>query len=62
MYKKLIYLAAPISLIALPVHAEEQAAVKMAMEAVANELEQASFNMHRKAIEIQGICKHCNPN
>ena len=34
----------------------------LVMEAVANELEQASFNMHRKAIEIQGICKHCNPN
>ena len=29
MYKKLIYLAAPISLVALPVHAEEQAAVKL---------------------------------
>ncbi|MEQ1557674.1 MAG: transcriptional repressor [Methyloglobulus sp.] len=31
----------------------------MVMEAVSRELEQAGFTVHRKAIEIQGICKHC---
>lgn len=29
------------------------------MEALARELEQASFAIHRKAIEIHGVCAHC---
>jgi Fur family transcriptional regulator, zinc uptake regulator len=29
------------------------------MEAIAREVEQAAFTIHRKAIEIQGVCAHC---
>lgn len=29
------------------------------MAAVAQEVEQAGFTVHRKAIEVQGICGHC---
>ncbi|HYE34426.1 transcriptional repressor [Methylocaldum sp.] len=29
------------------------------MEAVATEVEQAGFTLHRKAIEIHGLCAHC---
>jgi Fur family zinc uptake transcriptional regulator len=31
------------------------------MAAVAQEVKQAGFTVHRKAIEIQGICHHCKP-
>jgi Fur family zinc uptake transcriptional regulator len=29
------------------------------MEAVSRELEQAGFTMHRKAIEVHGLCARC---
>jgi len=32
------------------------------MQAVSKELEQADFTVHRKAIEIHGICKQCKQN
>ncbi len=32
------------------------------MEAVSKELKLAGFTAHRKAIEIQGICRHCSPS
>jgi Fur family zinc uptake transcriptional regulator len=37
---------------------EERAGVEV-MEVVAKELEQAGFAIHRKAIEIHGVCAHC---
>ena len=32
---------------------------EMVMEAVARELQQAGFTIHRKAIEIHGVCARC---
>jgi Fur family zinc uptake transcriptional regulator len=29
------------------------------MEAVAQELQQAGFTSHHKAIEVHGLCAHC---
>jgi Fur family zinc uptake transcriptional regulator len=40
-------------------HEVEERTGSMVMEAVARELEQAGFAMHRKAIEIHGVCAHC---
>jgi len=37
---------------------EERSGVAV-MEAVARELQQAGFTLHRKAIEIHGLCAHC---
>lgn len=49
-------------LICVQCHEVEERLGVMVMEAVSRELEQADFTAHRKAIEIQGICKHCNPS
>jgi Fur family transcriptional regulator, zinc uptake regulator len=46
-------------LICVQCHEVEERPGKMVMEAVAKELEQAGFTAHRKAIEIQGVCKNC---
>ena len=46
-------------LICVQCHEVEERPGKMVMEAVSKELEQAGFTVHRKAIEIQGICKSC---
>jgi len=40
-------------------HEVEERTGSMVMEAVARELEQAGFTMHRKAIEIHGVCACC---
>jgi Fur family transcriptional regulator, zinc uptake regulator len=49
-------------LICVQCHEVEERLGVLVMEAVSRELEQAGFTAHRKAIEIQGICKHCNPS
>jgi Fur family transcriptional regulator, zinc uptake regulator len=41
-------------------HEVEERPGEFVMAAVAQEVKQADFTVHRKAIEIQGICKHCN--
>lgn len=46
-------------LICVQCHEVEERPGAIVMEAVSRELEQAGFTVHRKAIEIQGICKHC---
>ena len=40
-------------------HEVEERPGEMVMEAVTRELEQAGFTIHRKAIEIHGVCAHC---
>jgi Fur family zinc uptake transcriptional regulator len=47
-------------LICVQCHEVEERPGVMVMEAVSREIEQAGFTVHRKAIEIQGICKNCN--
>lgn len=47
-------------LICVQCHEVEERPGVMVMEAVSKELSQAGFTAHRKAIEIQGICKLCN--
>jgi Fur family zinc uptake transcriptional regulator len=49
-------------LICVQCHEVEERPGVMVMEAVSKELNLAGFTVHRKAIEIQGICKHCNPS
>jgi Fur family zinc uptake transcriptional regulator len=49
-------------LICVQCHEVEERPGMMVMEAVSKEIEQAGFTVHRKAIEMQGICKHCNPS
>jgi len=49
-------------LICVQCHEVEERPGAIVMEAMSRELEQAGFTVHRKAIEIQGICKHCNPS
>jgi Fur family transcriptional regulator, zinc uptake regulator len=49
-------------LICVQCHEVEERPGILVMKAVSKELEQADFTAHRKAIEIQGICKHCNPS
>lgn len=46
-------------LICVECHQVEERPGKMVMAAVSRELEQAQFTVHKKAIEVQGICKHC---
>lgn len=46
-------------LICVQCHEVEERPAMMVMEAVSRELDQAGFTVHRKAIEIQGICQHC---
>lgn len=46
-------------LICVQCHEVEERPGTMVMEAVSRELEQARFTVYRKAIEIQGICRHC---
>jgi len=46
-------------LICLQCHEVEERPGLLVMAAVAREVEQAGFTVHRKAIEIQGICHHC---
>lgn len=48
-------------LICVQCHEVEERPGVMVMEAVSKELKLAGFTVHRKAIEIQGICKHCSP-
>lgn len=47
-------------LICLQCHEVEERPGAIVMEAVSKELSQAGFTAHRKAIEIQGICRLCN--
>lgn len=42
-------------------HEVEERPGERVMEAIAKELEQASFTIQRKAIEIHGICGRCAP-
>jgi len=37
----------------------EERPAESVMAAIANELEQASFTIYHKAIEIHGLCAHC---
>jgi Fur family transcriptional regulator, zinc uptake regulator len=46
-------------LICVQCHEVEERPGVLVMEAVAREVEQADFKVYRKAIEIQGLCKHC---
>ncbi|MDD2760707.1 MAG: transcriptional repressor [Methylomonas sp.] len=46
-------------LICIRCHEVEERPCERLMEAIAKELEQASFTMQRKAIEIHGICGRC---
>jgi Fur family zinc uptake transcriptional regulator len=46
-------------LICIQCHEVEERPGAMVMEAVSKELKLAEFSAHRKAIEIQGVCKHC---
>lgn len=43
-------------------HEVEERPGERVMEAIANELEQASFTMQHKAVEIHGICGRCKPS
>ena len=47
-------------LICVQCHEVEERPGVMVMEAVTRELEQAGFTIHRKAIEIHGVCAHCS--
>jgi Fur family transcriptional regulator, zinc uptake regulator len=49
-------------LICVQCHEVEERPGAIVMEAVSKELKLAAFTAHRKAIEIQGICKHCSPS
>jgi len=46
-------------LICVQCHEVEERPGVAVMEAVARELEQAGFALHRKAIEVHGVCAHC---
>jgi len=46
-------------LICVQCHEVEERPGVAVMEAVARELQQAGFTIHRKAIEIHGLCAHC---
>ncbi len=46
-------------LICVQCHEVEERPGVAVMEAVARELEQAGFMIHRKAIEVHGLCSHC---
>jgi Fur family transcriptional regulator, zinc uptake regulator len=46
-------------LICLQCHEVEERPGKLVMQAVSQELSHAGFTPHHKAIEVQGICKHC---
>jgi Fur family zinc uptake transcriptional regulator len=46
-------------LICVQCHEVEERPGEMVMEAVTRELAQAGFTIHRKAIEIHGVCAHC---
>lgn len=47
-------------LICVECHEVEERPGLIVMDAVSKELNQAGFQAHRKAIEIQGLCRHCN--
>jgi Fur family zinc uptake transcriptional regulator len=49
-------------LICVQCHEVEERLGAAVMQAVSKELEQADFTVHRKAIEIHGICKQCKQN
>lgn len=49
-------------LICLQCQEVEERPGKRVMQAVSQELSQAGFTPHHKAIEVQGICKHCKPS
>lgn len=42
-------------------HEVEERPGERVMDAIAKELEQAAFTMHRQAIEIHGVCTRCAP-
>ncbi len=46
-------------LICVHCHEVEERPGVAVMQAVARELEQAGFTIHRKAIEVHGLCAHC---
>ncbi len=46
-------------LICLRCHEVEERPGKLVMQAVSQELSHAGFTPYHKAIEVQGICKHC---
>ena len=46
-------------LICLQCQEVEERPGKRVMQAVSQELSQAGFMPHHKAIEVQGVCKHC---
>ena len=46
-------------LICVQCHEVEERPGVAVMEAVARESEQAGFTIHRKAIEVHGLCAHC---
>lgn len=46
-------------LICVQCHEVEERPGVMVMEALSKELQQAGFTVHRKTIEIQGLCRHC---
>jgi Fur family zinc uptake transcriptional regulator len=46
-------------LICVQCHEVEERPGVTVMEAVARELEEAGFSIHRKAIEVHGVCSHC---
>ncbi|MEW6037022.1 MAG: transcriptional repressor [Pseudomonadota bacterium] len=49
-------------LICIECHEVEERPGVAVMAAVARELEQAGFTIHRKTIEVHGICAHCSPS
>jgi Fur family zinc uptake transcriptional regulator len=47
-------------LICVQCHEVEERPGFLVMEALSNEITEAGFTVHSKAIEIQGLCKHCS--